>query len=146
MSDTYDNDFYTWAREQAALARARSSNELDWDHIAEELEGLSRSEYRELRARFIVLMAHLLKWAVQPQRRSRSWTATIREQRRAIVRHLNENPGLIAREGEAFHEAYASARDYAITQTDLEEKHFPTEAPFTLEQVRDADWLPEAFS
>lgn len=142
MASTYLTDFYSWAREQADLARSRSANAFDWDNVAEELEGLSRSEYRELRSRLIVLLAHLLKWNVQPDRRSNSWRATIREQRRAIERHLADNPSLGARIGEAFNEAYVSARDYAIAQTNLDESAFPTAPPFSLEQARDPAWLP----
>ena len=142
MSATYDSDFYTWAKEQAALARARSTNEIDWDNIAEELEGLSRSEYRELRSRLVVLLEHLLKWIAQPERRSRSWLATIKVQRRDLDEHLLENPGLKPREAEAFDSAYASARLQAAGATNLEETAFPVEPPFTLEQARDHDWMP----
>jgi ribosomal protein L29 len=142
MASVYETDFYSWAKEQAELARNRSANALDWDNVAEELEGLSRSEYRELRSRLIVLLAHLLKWTAQPDKRSNSWTATIREQRRAIARHLADNPGLTVRVQEAFDQAYPSARDYAIAQTNLDESTFPQAAPFTLEQAQDANWLP----
>ncbi len=49
MSKTYEADFYTWAISQADAARRRSANEVDWDNVAEELESLARSEFRELR-------------------------------------------------------------------------------------------------
>ncbi|NJO12351.1 MAG: DUF29 domain-containing protein [Gammaproteobacteria bacterium] len=58
---TYDGDFYGWALEQAAHLRAGRLDRLDMGNIAEELEGLARSEARELRSRYAVLLAHLLK-------------------------------------------------------------------------------------
>lgn len=143
MSETYERDFYTWAKQQADLARARSSNQLDWDNVAEELEGLSRSEYRELRSNFVILIAHLLKWIVQPERRGRSWLGSIAEQRREIAAHLGDNPGLRSREQEAFGEAYTIAVARATAETELEESAFPAAAPFTLEQSLDGAWLPD---
>ena len=58
----YDRDFHAWANEQAALARSRSANELDWDKVAEELEDLGKWVKAELKSRYRVLLMHLLKW------------------------------------------------------------------------------------
>jgi len=58
------------------LLRAGRASEADLEHIAEEIEALGRRERRELLSRLGVLMAHLLKWQVQPERRSRSWALT----------------------------------------------------------------------
>ncbi len=141
--DLYDSDFYSWALAQAAAARRRSANELDWDNIAEELEGLSRSEARELNSRFEVLLAHLLKWIVQPELRSRSWRNTIANQRDAIARHLEQNPGLKGREAEEFAAAYRAARRDASSETDLDLDRFPEEPPFTLDEAKSADYWPQ---
>lgn len=143
MTKLYEADFYTWANTQAEAARKRSANELDWDNIAEELETLGRSELRELRSRYVVLLTHLLKWIHQPERRSRSWSNTIDIQRDAIAQHLSENPGLTAREEDEFLIAYREARRQASTETDLDVGVFPVEPPFDVAQARDGDWLPE---
>ncbi len=73
MSSTYEHDTYSWALAQAEALRRRSGNELDWDNLAEEIESLGKSQASELRSRYIVLLMHLLKWAFQPERRSRSF-------------------------------------------------------------------------
>lgn len=57
----YDRDFHAWANEQAELARSRSANALDWDNVAEELEGLGKQKRSELQSRYEVLLMHLLK-------------------------------------------------------------------------------------
>jgi len=54
--------------------------------IEELIDALSRSDERALESRLIRLMQHIIKWKVQPERRSPSWAATIREQRRQIRR------------------------------------------------------------
>ena len=58
----YDQDFYAWANEQAALLRAGRLSEADIENIAEEIESMGRSEKRELVSRLNVLLLHLLKW------------------------------------------------------------------------------------
>ena len=77
MSKGFDADYYTWTREQADALKRRSANELDWDKLAEELYCLGVSEEKELGSRYVVLLAHLLKWIHQPDRRSRSWRNTL---------------------------------------------------------------------
>jgi hypothetical protein len=52
--------------------------------IEELIEALSRSEERALESHLIRLMQHIIKWHVQPGRRSRSWIATIREARKRV--------------------------------------------------------------
>ena len=41
MSD-YDTDFYGWTQTQAAALRAKESNTLDLEDLAEEIESLGR--------------------------------------------------------------------------------------------------------
>ena len=92
MSATYEKDIVAWSKEQAALLRAGRLSALDLQHIADEVEDVGKSEQRELASRLAVLLAHLLKWSHQPERRGKSWAFTIREQRRALTLHLEGIP------------------------------------------------------
>jgi hypothetical protein len=140
----YDRDFHAWANEQAALLRARSGNALDWDNVAEELEGLGKQQRSELRSRYEVLLVHLLKWLLQPAKRSQSWRLTITEQRRRIGDHIEENPSLKADDAAIFARAYELARYPAARQTRLSLERMPSHPPFTREQALNADFWPEA--
>lgn len=94
MKTSYDSDVVAWANEQAALLRAGRLDEIDVFNIAEEIEGVAKSERRELGSALVILIGHLLKWKFQPDRRGRSWRSTIKEQR-AVIRHsLQVMPGL----------------------------------------------------
>ncbi len=73
----YDIDVLALSERQAALLRRRAANEIDWDNIAEEIEAVGRSQKPEVRSRLARLCQHLLKWAYQPELRSRSWRTTI---------------------------------------------------------------------
>ena len=88
----YETDIVAWANEQAWLVRNKKFEFLDIEHIAEEIEDVGKIEQRELANRMVVLIAHLLKWQFQPERQSRSWQLTIRNQRKAISIHLKEVP------------------------------------------------------
>jgi hypothetical protein len=63
----YERDFYAWTQEQAALLRSGRLEQLDTEHLAEEIEALGRQERRELVNRLGILLGHLLKWQFQPQ-------------------------------------------------------------------------------
>jgi hypothetical protein len=91
----YDDDVAAWASEQAALIRSGRLDQLDLEHIAEEIEDVGKSERRELASRMALLLARLIKWKYQPERQSNSWRRTIREQRRALGFHLRQVPSLM---------------------------------------------------
>ncbi len=142
-SSLYDRDFYAWANEQAALLRAGKVADADIAHIAEEIESMGRTEKRELVSRLTVLLMHLLKGQFQPERRSRSWAATIRNQRLDVADHLVDNLGLKARLPESLAAAYERARNSAAAETDLPDSLFPLEYPWSFEQSMDAEFWPE---
>jgi hypothetical protein len=59
----YDEDFYAWTQRQAELLRALAppGNELDLEHIAEEIEDLGRSDLRAARSLCQHIIEHFLK-------------------------------------------------------------------------------------
>jgi hypothetical protein len=141
-STTYEQDFYAWTQEQAALLRTGRLAELDIENLAEELESMGRSEKRELVDRLAVLLAHLLKWQLQPGRRSNSWQATVKEQRRRARKRLEESPSLKHGLDERLAESYENAVLLAISDTGLDEATFPSTCPFTLDQVLNDSFWP----
>lgn len=54
----YEEDFYAWTQEQAALLRAGRVASVDLPNVLEEIETLGRKEIAELRSRFTVLAQH----------------------------------------------------------------------------------------
>ena len=88
----YDQDFYQWTQEQAGLLKIGALSQLDVENLIEEIESMGKSQKKELISRLTVLIAHLLKWDYQPERRGRSWELTIKAQRVQIRRHISENP------------------------------------------------------
>ena len=52
---------------------------------------MGRSERAQLETRLGLLLINLLKWQYQPKLRSRSWLATIKEQRRRVGQLIDRN-------------------------------------------------------
>lgn len=144
MSVSYESDIVAWASEQARLLRAGRFDLLDLAHLAEEIEDVGKSEQRELANRMAVLLAHLLKWQFQPERRGTSWQVTIREQRRAITRRLQKTPSLqnCLNDSAWWEDAWLDARSEASRETTLGFDTFPPACPWTNQEILDAGWLP----
>ena len=140
----YEKDYYTWAMEQARALREQRVKALDWRNLAEEVEDLGESERRELQNRLEVLLAHLLKWQFQPQRRSRSWNDTIAVQRVKIRQHLNQNPGLMPSVQTLMAQAYEPARIEVASRLPAKAQAEPPKScPWSFEQVMDDAFRPE---
>lgn len=140
----FEADYARWCKEQAALLRNGQLDQLDRENLAEEIETLGRSEKREIESRLQILLIHLLKWKLQPSGHGGSWQGTIREQRLRLTKILKENPSLKTYPAEVFAEEYEIARLKAAGETGVDESLFPLEPQFSIDQVLDLDFLPEA--
>jgi len=140
-SPAYETDFYAWTIQQAKFLQEEKWSCLDVPNLVEEIESLGRQERRELKNRLAGLLGHLLKWEFQPQSRSRSWLATIREHRFQVLQLLAESPSLQPKLSEAMETAYQNALNLAVRETSLSYKVFPQECPYSLEQVLDSGFL-----
>ncbi|MEC4893186.1 MAG: DUF29 domain-containing protein [Oscillatoria sp. PMC 1051.18] len=135
MSNLYETDFYAWTQTQVKLLRSRNFSKLDLPNLIEEIVSLGKQQRQELRNRLSILLGHLLKWHYQPEKRSRSWLATIRIQRLDIADLLLENPSLKPYLKEAIEKAYCKGVQLAICETNLPEKTFPPACPYSLNEI-----------
>ena len=58
----YEQDIHAWTRRTAELLRQQRFQELDIEHLVEELETMGRRDRQELISRLKILLGHLLKW------------------------------------------------------------------------------------
>jgi hypothetical protein len=140
----YDRDFYAWTKEQMGFLQHKQFERLDIDNLAEEIDSMGKSEKRTLSSRLEILLIHLLKWKFQPNLQSRSWSLTIKEQRRRLARHLSENPSLRTKLEEEVIEAYDIAIYEAAKETGFNEDFFPVQCEWTAEQLLDVNFLPDS--
>jgi Domain of unknown function DUF29 len=139
----YEQDFYAWANEQAALLRAGKLAAADIEHIAEEIESMGRTEKRELVSRLTVLLLHLLEWQYQPTHRGPSWRLSIANARDDLTDHLADNPSLNTHIANAIASAYRRAHRQASAETGYPEATFPEVCPWSFERIMDESFWPE---
>jgi hypothetical protein len=154
----YEKDFYAWAHEQAMALRAacdlirRGRNEplenLDWENLAEEIEGLAQRDRRELESRIALIIEHLTKLRHSPARDPRAgWTETIGRSRHDIQRILSDSPSL-RRQVPALIEGNAGDAVRVAARSLIEHGEIDAMAVsglvanYTAEQVVN-DWWPE---
>lgn len=143
IANLHDQDFYAWTQQQAGLIRAGRIADLDLEHLLEEVESMGASERSQLQSRLKILLGHLLKWQYQPTFRSRSWTATIKEQRLSVLELLDDNPSLKHVLDERIRKAYPQGVLLAVKETDIDEGDFPPSCPYALNQILDLGFYPD---
>lgn len=143
LSELYKNDFHAWALQTAALIRQHKFEELNIEDLAEELASMGKKERAEVANRLVILLAHLLKWQYQPAYRSASWRGSLIEQRKQILRQLQQSPSIKPYFSEATTDAYPDAVDLASRETLLNSDNFPPDCPYSEDQILDYDFYPE---
>lgn len=127
---TYKEDVAAWSLEQAGLLRAGRFDMLD-----------------VLQHRMAILLAHLLKWHYQPERRGGSLDSTIKKQRKRVLIRLKEMPSLKSElaDPDWVEGVWKDAVVEAIKETGLDEfslEVFPEACPWVMAEVLTEGWLP----
>ncbi len=121
-------DIATTSEHHAAVEIKKSFDEGNLHDVEEGLEILldvmARGEKRALRSQLIRLMVHILKWKIQPQKRSRSWVLTISNARFEIEMEQKYSPSLNkAHIEEIWENSLKQAKKEAQIETDMSIKH-----------------------
>ena len=90
----YDQDLSAWAAHNAQLLRNGQFNDLDIEHLIEELDDIGKSEKRGIYMHQKVLLMHLLKWQFRPAKQTPSRRYTVRNARRELKYLIDDNPSL----------------------------------------------------
>ncbi len=142
-----ETDLYAWLLHQANELRSRKPDFIDWDDLAEELDETVAIARKEVVSRFRTLLAHLLKWKYQSEKRDESsWRTTIVNQRQDLSLLLeSQNLGNYL-EQVGYAKAYEMAREAAGAEMQLERitwrNLFPSNCEWTPEEALNVDFLP----
>jgi hypothetical protein len=131
----YEADYAAWLQHQVGLLKADRWNEVDKDNLIDEVESLGRSDFKSFVSAFEIIIAHMLKWDHQPERRSNSWIGSIAEHRDRISQELEDSPSYGTRIAEALSRAYRPARARASIETDLPLRQLPAELPYSFDDI-----------
>src|SRR3954453_6512026 len=128
LAALYTEDETAWLEAMAEIARCRDLARLDLDNLGEYLTDMAQRDRREVKSRLVVLLAHLLKWEFQQEKRSRSWRTTVLNQRQELV-DLAGRGVLRNHAGVVLPEAYDNAVELAVSETGLLRTSFPGACP-----------------
>lgn len=131
-SADYESDEYAWMLDQAAALRARRLTSLDTENLAEFLEAMARSEVREVASRLALLLHHLLKFRLQPERATPSWRLTVLNAQ-AELADLLESKTLRRQADEVMPKAWQRARNAAAADMEMPLRAIPRDNPWTLD-------------
>ncbi len=100
MNDLYESDTLLWSEQQAdalrAAARAGANLPIDWEHVAEEIEALAKSERSTLASHINTVIEHLARLEASPAIDPRNgWVETILRTRSNIEAVLKSSPSLL---------------------------------------------------
>jgi Domain of unknown function DUF29 len=142
----YDTDFAEWADHTAAMVRAGRFDEVDREHLAEEIEDLGKSQRASVESLLFQIIFHQAKRKLQPQRARSSWRTSILTSQPKIERKLTDSPSLRPFLLKELDTIYGRSVRAARLATQVETDQLPKRCPFTLRQLIeefDLDWPKE---
>jgi len=146
----YEEDYYAWTKAQAAelrrLAGQRLDTTLDLENLAEEVEGLGRSDYATVLSRMRRVIEHLLKLEFSPAVDPRAdWWESVIEARDVISDVIT--PTLRREVAADLARTWQQGRRRADAALKRYGGHdaasaLPTVCPYPFEQITTQDWFP----
>jgi Domain of unknown function DUF29 len=145
-SDLYERDYYAWLQDQVRALRERRIEDVDWENVAEEIDGLSKSERRDIRSHLATVVENLLKLeyarGMFREFNARGWRVSVKSARWHIRELLDESPSLRPQLAEMLADAYEAGRIEELRDRRLKEETLPQTSPWIVEQVMDDAFLP----
>lgn len=143
-----EDDFQSWLLDQAAVLKEHRAASLDWENLAEELEGMARRDRDALVSDLAVLLTHLLKLAyehspLERKRCERQWKLDVAEHRNRAQDVLEASGSLESQFEDSKFKAYRRARKLAgIAIAPNQEPLGPLSCPWSKELILNDDFFP----
>lgn len=91
----YEQDFSLWVKDTVQKLKTKNTENLDWENLIEEIEGLASRDRREIKHRLITLFEHALKRRYVPLNECyRGWELTIKRTQSKLQDILDDSPSL----------------------------------------------------
>lgn len=128
------SDETAWLEAMAELIESGDHASLDYANLREYLTDMAKRDRREVESRLIALLLHILKWEFQPAHRSRSWQASILEQRQELEGLVDR--GVLRNHAEVvLPDSYRKAVARAVIETGLPAETFPEDCRYSFDEL-----------
>jgi hypothetical protein len=141
----YETDYMLWLETTLEQIKHRQVEQLDWDNLAEEIEGLSIELRHKVDSYLKQLFIHLLLyqyWTSEREFCGEGWQDEL-DNFRDELDTLFESKTLYNFFLTRIDLIYPKARKRAIKKTGLPAKVFPEQCPFSVSELLDSDFYPE---
>ena len=134
LHQLYLTDETAWLEAMAELIESGDCAALDFANLREYLTDMAKRDRREVESRLIALLLHILKWEFQPAHRSRSWQASILEQRQELEGLVDR--GVLRNHADAvLADSYRKAVARAAVETGLPAEAFPEDCRYSVDEL-----------
>ncbi|ACK64478.1 protein of unknown function DUF29 [Rippkaea orientalis PCC 8801] len=143
LSQVYDLDDHLWLEETIKLLKNHQLDQLDVEHLIEELESLSRRDKAKVASLLQQIIIHCLMlqyWTNEYQYNNNHWQGEILTFRDQLNRLLttNLNNYLL----DELQNLYQTASKITAKKMGQDISLFPSQCPYRLEQLLDENWWP----
>jgi len=145
-SSLYEQDYQMWLMTTARQLSARQFDDLDLEHLLEEILELGRRDKRKPESLLTRLWEHLLKlryWEAEWVRNRGHWEGEITNFRVQIRRELKVSPSLQRHLEEVMGECYGDACRVVARRAELPLEVLPGRPIATVEELLSLDWFPD---
>lgn len=138
---TYDDDIFAWSQEQAAVLRGLNArrdlpNQLDLEHVAEEIEDVGKSELAAARSFARLIFIHLIKIVSIPEAQpAAAWRKEIRVFHVDFLERFSPAMAQKFAVEEIWHTALLQTEADFTTHGDQIASSLPATCPFILEDL-----------
>lgn len=116
----YEQDFSLWVKDTVQRLKDKNTENLDWEHLIEEIEGLTRRDRREIKQRLITLFEHALKRRYVPLKECyRGWEVTLKRTQSKLRDILEDSPSLRSYFLEMIPDCYQAALEIVRIEYDV---------------------------
>lgn len=144
LQKIYEIDEDKWLEETLNLLKDNNFNELDLEHLIEELEDLGKERKSRVASLLEQIIRHLLLleyWTAEYEFNSHHWQTEVINFRNQINWGLTANlKNYLANNKEKI---YQNALRYVQKKTQAKIPNLPDNCPYSLEKLLDDNWFPD---
>ena len=140
----YEQDYAEWLEITLKQLEARSLENIDWEHLTEEIAALGNEQRHKAESYLRQLIKHLLLyqyWESEKTYCAKGWIEEI-DNFRSELDLLLESKVLYNHSIKILDKVYLKARSSAIRKSQLSSQLFPETCPYSLVEILNPDWFP----